>query len=327
LNYEIHPLHFGNLTIWPPFLAAPMAGYTDPLYREILREFGCPYCYTEMISSKGLIQKGPNTLRLLDHSEADRPLAVQIFGEDPEEMFRAVRIVCDSGASFESVDINMGCPARKITSQGAGGALLKDVSRACEIVEAVKSASVVPVSVKMRTGWDKHEDAVDIAERLSSSGADMLVVHGRTVTQGYGGTADWSVISEIASSLDVPVVGNGDIQSPEEGLARLVGSGCSAVMVGRGTLGNPFFWRQLHLIVEAKTAYRPTNVERIEAAQDHLRRAIAANGEGYALKDLKKHLGFYFKGMRGAPAARERISRASSLDEIVTAIEQISSSK
>jgi len=322
---EIYPLHFGNLSIWPPFLAAPMAGYTDPLYREILREAGCPYCYTEMISSKGLIQNGPNTLLLLDHSETDAPLAVQIFGEDPEEISQAIKIVRDSGVVFEAVDINMGCPARKIVSQGAGGALLKDTSRAKEIVEAAKSATSLPVSVKMRTGWDRHEDAFDFAESLVFSGADMLVIHGRTVTQGYAGTADWSVISEIASSLKVPVVGNGDIESPEQGLERLVSSRCSGVMVGRGVLGNPFFWRRLHQILDGKEPCQPTNAERIESARDHLSRAIRANGEGYALKDLKKHLSFYFKGMRGAPVARERINRASSLSDILSAIDEIAS--
>ncbi|MFA6654344.1 MAG: tRNA dihydrouridine synthase DusB [Bacillota bacterium] len=319
---NIHPLRFGDLSIWPPFAAAPMAGYTDAVFRDIQREFGCPLCFTEMVSAKGIIQHNHNTLSLLRHSETDKPLAVQVFGEDPEDMFQAVQIIGNLEFSFEAIDINMGCPARKVTCQGAGGALLKDVSRAVEIVEAVKDAASVPVSVKMRTGWDSHKRACDIANRLAEAGADMLTVHGRTVSQGFSGTSDWSVISNIASSVDIPVVGNGDVKLPEQGLLHLEKGSCSGIMVGRGILGNPFFWRHLNQVLQGAIVNLPDNRERLEAARNHLGRGVEFYGPDKGLVCMKKHLGFYVKGMKGASKIREIIHRASSVDDLMMALEE-----
>ncbi len=324
MNQEIRPLSFGNLSIWPPVAAAPMAGYTDSVYRGILRELGCPYCVTEMISSKGLVQGGQNTWFLLEHSPCDRPLAVQLFGEDPDHMFLAAQKIHSLGLEFEALDINMGCPARKITSQGAGGALLKDVSRAMQIVSAVKAASSLPVSVKMRTGWADSCNATRIAGCLCQAGADMLVVHGRNVAQGYGGKADWGVISQIASSVDIPVVGNGDIGSPEEAICKLTNSGCSGVMIGRGLLGNPFFFQRLIALLDGLQPMKTTGQERIKMAMGHLSRSVKRYGEYHALREMKKHLLFYFKGMKGAPKMRESVNHAGSTGEIIDVLKKAS---
>jgi len=305
-------------------VAAPIAGYTDAVYREILREAGCPYCYTEMVSAKGLVMGGEATFALLEHSEHDRPLAVQLFGSDPQDMSDAVKKIQQTGIEFDAIDINMGCPARKITSQGAGGALLKDVSRAAEIVQAVKSATELPVTVKIRTGWTNSDKAVEIALRLESAGADMLAVHGRTVAQGYGGKADWDVIAQIARSLSIPTVGNGDITCPKQGVALLRESGCAGVMIGRGILGNPFFFTNLHRLLQGKQPETPGCSERFEAAIDHLERAAQRFGDHRAMLELKKHLGFYFKGMKGASKLRVAMHSAKSWAELVDTIKQAS---
>ncbi len=319
------PLRFGHLSIWPPFVAAPIAGYTHSVYREILREFGCPYCYTEMVSAKGLALGGEATTALLEHSEHDRPLAVQLFGSDPGDMLKAVQKIHESGIGFDAVDINMGCPAKKITSQGAGGGLLKDISRAAAIVQAVKSATGLPVSVKIRTGWSDSDNAVEIALRLEAAGADMLAVHGRTVAQGYGGEADWDVISRIAESLSIPVVGNGDVVSPWQGLKRLRESGCSGIMIGRGILGHPFFFRNLHEVLQGVEPKLPDCGERFDVAIDHLERAAHRYGERRAMLELKKHLAFYFKGIKGASKLRVAMNSASSWAELVSAVRHASS--
>lgn len=321
---SLQPLKFGCLSIWPPFVAAPIAGYTDGVYREILREHGCPFCFTEMISAKGLVMGGPATLALVEHSPKDRPLAVQLFGSDPDDMFRAVEKLRLWGCEFDAIDINMGCPARKVTSQGAGGALLKDTSKAVQIVRAVKSASSLPVSAKMRIGWTDASAAFDTAFRLQDAGVDMLVVHGRTVAQGYSGEADWNVISTIAAQLKVPVVGNGDVVSPEEGLARISTSGCSGVMIARGMLGNPFFFENLCELLSGIGITSDKTQVRFEIAKSHLFRAAARYGERRAVLEMKKHLAFYFKGMKGASRLRVTINNSNTLGELCNAIESFS---
>ena len=318
---SFQPLVFGRLSIWPPFIAAPIAGYTDGVYREILREHGCPFCFTEMISAKGLVMGGSATLALLEYSLKDRPLAVQLFGSDPDDMFRAVEKLSLWGCEFDAIDINMGCPARKVTSQGAGGALLKNAPKAVQIVRAVKSASSLPVSAKMRIGWTDASAALDFASRLQDAGADLLVVHGRTVAQGYSGKADWNAISTIAAQLKVPVVGNGDVVSPEEGLARLTLSGCSGVMIGRGILGDPFFFESLIGLLSGIEPAFPNPQVRVEVAKSHLARSAARYGERRAVLEMKKHLAFYFKGTKGASRLRVAINNSNTLDELCDAIE------
>jgi tRNA-dihydrouridine synthase B len=318
------PLRFGHLVIWPPFVAAPFAGYTDGVYREILREFGCPYCYTEMVSAKGLVMGGEATLALLEHSEHDRPLAVQLFGSEPEDISEAIRAIHQADVPFDAVDINMGCPAKKVTSQGAGGALLKDISRAEAMIQAAKSATRLPVSVKIRIGWSGGERAVEIASRLEAAGADMIAVHGRTVAQGYSGEADWGTIARVARSLNIPVVGNGDVTAPRQGLKLLGESGCSGIMVGRGILGNPFFFRSLYQTLRGSEPEPAAAGERFTLAIDHLHRAAQRYGERRAMLELRKHLAFYFKGMKGASKLRTAMNGARSWSELVDTIRHAS---
>ncbi|QUL97762.1 MAG: tRNA dihydrouridine synthase DusB [Candidatus Fermentithermobacillus carboniphilus] len=317
------PLLLGHLSIWPPFVSAPMAGYTDGVFREILREFGCPYCCTEMVSAKGFLLGGDNTLEILEHSPSDRPLAVQLFGEDPEIIARAAAKIQELEYKFDVIDVNMGCPARKITSQGAGGALLKDIPRAQAIVRALKGVSALPVSAKIRLGWDDPGRAVEFAEALYDAGLDLLVVHGRTVSQGYSGRSDWDTISEIARNLPIPVIGNGDVLSPEEALFRLKSSGCSGIMIGRGLLGNPFFFTGLTRFLESgERPPAPSFDEKMSVAAEHFRRAIKRYGERRGLLEMRKHLAFYFKGFRGASRLRELVNREDSPERVLEILEK-----
>ncbi len=304
----MRPLEFGGLSIWPPVLAAPMAGYTGGVYREILREHGCPYCVTEMVSAKGFVLGGDDSAEILEHSPEDRPLAVQLFGYDPEDLARAVRKLEDDGWEFDCIDINMGCPARKITSQGSGGALLKDLSLAADIVRAVKSETRLPVSAKARIGWDNADYVEDMAVALAGAGLDMLVVHGRTVVQGYSGKADWDAIERAARAVDIPVVGNGDVSSAAEAIARLQDPGpVAGVMIGRGMLGNPVIFQDLNRLLEGKDLPPYTPERKMALAAEHFRRSVNKYGPVRGVLDMRKQLAFYFRGIEGAARLRERL--------------------
>ncbi|HHY75349.1 MAG TPA: tRNA dihydrouridine synthase DusB [Firmicutes bacterium] len=318
----ISPLRIGSLQIWPPVMSAPMAGYTGGVYREILREHGCPYSVTEMVSAKGLLFGGDESEEILVHTSQDRPLAVQIFGYEPESMAAAAEMLSRPENGFDVIDINMGCPARKITSQGSGGALLKDVARAAEIVSAVKEASRLPVTVKMRLGWDDPSGAQAFAGEIASAGASLIVVHGRTVSQGYSGKADWNMIEEIAKAVPVPVVGNGDVTSPLEALNILEKGPCAGVMVGRAILGNPVFFEELLALIkgEAPREYSPERKMRL--AKEHFVRSIERYGEKKGLLEMRKQLVYYFRGMKGAARLRELVLRERTPEGVVKLLEE-----
>ncbi|MGE5578418.1 MAG: tRNA dihydrouridine synthase [Bacillota bacterium] len=337
------PLEFGGLSIWPPVLAAPMAGYTGGVYREILREHGCPYCVTEMVSAKGFVLGGDDSAEILEHSPKDRPLGVQLFGYDPEDLARAVRKLEDEGWEFDCIDINMGCPARKITSQGSGGALLKDLRLAAEMVRAVKSETRLPVSAKARIGWDDAEYVEDMAVTLAGAGLDMLVVHGRTVVQGYSGKADWDAIERAARAVDIPVVGNGDVSSaagiiarlgnPNEGgvdggqsdggqsdgtdAGRSSGSAVAGVMIGRAMLGNPVIFEDLGRLLEGQEPLPYTPERKMALAAEHFRRSVDKYGPVRGVLDMRKQLAFYFRGIEGAARLRERLMSEKSPENVL----------
>jgi len=328
---SIKPLAFGGISIWPPVISAPMAGYTGGVYREILREHGCPFCVTEMVSAKGLILGGDDSSEILFHTPKDRPLAVQLFGYDPEDMARAAEKLQsgdwqilgqaegESGTStgapkgstsdsgFDCIDINMGCPARKITSQGSGAALLKDIGRAVAIVEAVKSVSRLPVSAKARIGWSDSRYVADLASKLEEAGLDMLVIHGRTAEQGYSGKADWKAVERAAKSVSIPVVGNGDVSSAAIALEKISQGIVSGVMVGRAMLGNPVFFEDLERLLNGDVPVGYTAERKMALAADHFKRSVQRYGEVRGVLDMRKQLCFYFRGIEGAARLRERL--------------------
>ncbi len=324
MSNSLKPLVFGNLRIWPPIIQAPVAGYTGSVYRQILREHGCPYCYTEMISSKGLVLGGDNSKKLLVHPVEDKPLAVQIFGNEPFFMEAAVKMLQQFVAGrFEAIDINMGCPARKIAGAGSGGGLLANLSLAEEIIRAVKGVSRVPVTVKTRLGWDGTQDPCKIASRIEAAGADMLVIHGRTVHQGYSGKADWDALLKVAQSVSIPVVGNGDIAGAREAVSKASSKGIAGVMVGRAALGNPFLFSQCLAFAGGETPAAVTTKGKMEVAKDHFSRTLKAFGERQGLLEMRKHLAFYLRGIKGASALRDRINKESSPQGVIGILDEV----
>ncbi len=298
----------GGVRLMNPLVLAPMAGVSDAPFRRICKEMGCALVYTEMISGMALVYRNRRTLDMLHVSEDEHPIAIQLFGSDPRVMASAARIVMDGGADV--IDINMGCPVPKIVNNGEGSALMRDPERAWAIVAAVRQAVDVPVTVKIRKGWDDSSvNAVEFAKGCVDAGADGVAVHGRTREQGYSGDADWNIIAQVAHAVDVPVIGNGDVISAENSFEMLESTGCAGVMIGRGALGNPWIFRDcLHYLATGMHLPQPQPRDRISMALRHLDDAVDLKGEKVAVREMRKHMAWYIKGLRGAARIREAIN-------------------
>ncbi len=305
LGFDVAQVRIDN-----PLVLAPMAGVCDASFRRICKEMGCGLVYTEMISAMALVYDNRRTLEMLEIFDDERPVAVQLFGSDPDVMARAAITVERLGADI--LDINMGCPAPKIVRGGEGAALMCRPGLAWEIVRAVRAACGVPVTVKIRKGWDEETaNAVEFAVGCVDAGADAVAVHGRTRAQGYSGAADWSVIARVAQAVPVPVLGNGDVDSPEGAARMLEETGCAAVMVGRGALGNPWILRRaLQYLSTGQLLPEPEPRERITMALRHLKDVAAYKGDEVAASQMRKHLAWYIRGLRGAARVREAIMAA-----------------
>jgi len=271
---------------------------------------GCGLVYTEMISDLALLYSNQKTLEMLDIGGEPRPIAVQIFGSRPEEMARAAQLVEQAGATI--IDINMGCPAPKIVKNNEGAALMRNPELAGRIVEAVCQAVKIPVTVKMRKGWDENSvNVLEVASIVEAAGARAVTVHGRTRSQMYSGKADWRIIAAVKSRLRIPVIGNGDIWTPQDAKRMLDETGCDAVMIGRGSLGNPWIFRRVvHYLETGELLPEPTAAERIQMAKRHLDLLLAEKGEYIAVREMRKHAAWYVKGLREATRLREEINKA-----------------
>ena len=286
-------------------LLAPMAGISNLPFRLIARSFGCALAFTEMISANGIIRKSDRTLEYLRTCADDNPLGAQIFGADPEIMAEAACIVANHGVDL--IDINMGCPVKKVIKAGAGAILMKDPDRVSKIIRAVKKAVRIPVTVKIRSGWTRSSiNAVEIARVAEKSGADAIIVHGRTADQGFGGVADWKVIAEIKKKVHIPVIGNGDIWQPQDAIRMLQETSCDAVMVGRGALGNPWIFKG---IVQACSGqikdFLPNLDERQKVIKKHWEMETGYIGVKLANKNFRKHLLWYTKGLESSTRFRQ----------------------
>ena len=305
LGFDIAGVRIAN-----PLVLAPMAGVCDAPFRRICKEMGCGLVYTEMISAMALVYDNHRTLEMLRIFDDERPVAVQLFGSDPDVMARAAAAVERLGADI--LDINMGCPAPKIVRSGEGAALMCRPELAWEIVRAVRAACDIPVTVKIRKGWDEETaNAEEFAMGCVDAGADAVAVHGRTRAEGYSGVADWSIIARTARVVPAPVLGNGDVDSPEAAARMLDETGCAAVMVGRGALGNPWvFRRALSFISTGRLLPEPEPGERIAMAMRHLKDVAAFKGDETAASQMRKHLAWYMRGLKGAARVREAIMAA-----------------
>ena len=291
-----------------PLVLAPMAGVTDKTYRKIVRNHNCGLLYTEMISTKGLIYGNDKTEDMIDIDSDQHPISVQIFGNDPLEFGRVLDLVQSKGADF--IDINMGCPALKVVKNCEGAALMKDFKRAESIIREVVSKSSIPVTIKIRKGWDDNNVvAVEFAQMAEAAGVQGIAIHGRTREQLYSGQADWEIIKEIKNKVNVVVIGNGDIFEPKDAKEMLDYTGCDGVMIGRGVMGNPWIFSSSYsLLKTGEELPLPTNQHKIDTAIMHLKEHVAYKGEYQGVRQMRKHLGWYLKAMPNAAEIKVSIN-------------------
>ncbi len=318
-------LYIGNIPIENRVISAPLAGVTDKAYRILAREFGCGLVFSEMISDMGLIYQQKRTARIADTEDEKGPVVMQIFGSDPEHMAQGAGILEGMGAKI--IDINMGCPTPKIIRNGEGSALLNDLPRARQIIRGVVQAVQVPVTVKMRKGWnDEDTSCIELAGIAEQEGASAVILHPRSRMQYFSGHSDWNMIRCLKQNLRIPVIGNGDIWKAEDAVQMINETGCDAVMIGRGALGNPFLFRETVALLENGTKIAPpTREERLQTALYHLELAIKYKGEPVAVREMRKHLSWYIKGMQGAARLREELNRAVTQDEIRSILSRVGS--
>lgn len=305
----------GNIEIENQVVCAPLAGVSDKAYRIIIKEMGAGAVYTEMISDKALVYRNKKTFDLMDTSGEKDPIAVQIFGRDPETLGKAAKIMVDKGAKW--IDFNMGCPAPKVVKNGEGSALMREPDVAYRAVDALVNAVEVPVTVKLRKGFHDDETTVGpIAAKIGTLGVAAIAVHGRTREQYYAGQADWDCISDVVSRVSVPVIGNGDIQKPEDARRMLERTGCTAVMIGRGAFGNPWLVRQNIQVLSGEEPYFPSMEEKVAMAKRHLRLACEFKGERIAVREMRKQLAWYIKNGRCAAHYRDIINQTEKVEEL-----------
>lgn len=308
-------MNIGNIELSAPLALAPMAGITDLPFRLICRRLGCGMTVSEMVSAKGLLYKNVKTTEMLRIDDGERPTAIQLFGSVPAELAEAARMVEASGADM--IDFNMGCPVPKIVNNGEGSALMKNPHLAHDILAAMVKAVKIPVTVKFRAGWDdNNRNAVEIARAVEAAGVSAVAVHGRTRQQFYEGKADWSIIADVKQAVKVPVFGNGDIFTVADGLRMLEQTGCDGLMIGRGADGNPWLFTALAAALRGEPLPQPPSLkERLAQAAEHLEMLIAYKNEVVAVKEMRRHISAYLKGMPHAAEFRGRFHKVDTQEQ------------
>lgn len=315
-------MRLGNIELEVPLALAPMAGITDLPFRVLCRELGCGFTVSEMVSAKGLLYNNSKTFEMLRIDEAERPTAIQLFGSDPHELARAAEIVEKAGADM--IDFNMGCPVPKVVNNGDGSALMKNPELAYEILARMADAVKIPVTVKFRSGWsDKSINAVEIARKAEKAGVAAVAVHARTREQYYTGKADWSVIRNVKQAVGIPVFGNGDIKSAADGARMLTETGCDGLMVGRGADGNPWLFAELRAMLLGKELPQAVQLtERFAMIIRHLEMLIAFKGEIVAVKEMRRHINAYIKGLPHAAEYRAKFNQIESEEDCKTMLQE-----
>ncbi|NTV50041.1 MAG: tRNA dihydrouridine synthase DusB [Geobacteraceae bacterium] len=319
----LKPLIIGSLVLQHNVVLAPLAGITNLPFRLICRKAGASLAYTEMVSVNGLVREGIKTLALLKSSSGDRPLGIQLFGDKPSDLAEAARMIEGYG---DLLDINMGCPVRKVVGTGAGSALLQEPLKIAAIIRAVRAATTLPLTIKIRSGWHCGDNVFqEVGHIAEAEGCDAVTLHPRSRSLMFSGQADWAHLRELKSSLSIPVLGSGDLFTPEDCLRMFKETGCDGVMIARGALGSPWIFRQVLELQQSGGYTAVSTAERAATIEDHLGLFIEERGEAIAIREIKKHIGWYAKGFAGASDIRRSANSAGSVRDILELTERIRS--
>lgn len=308
----------GNVEIKNQVVLAPMAGISNSAYRTIIKEMGCGLIYAEMVSDKAVQYRNQKTIDMLHMTDYERPIAQQIFGSDKESFVVAAKYIYET-MKPDIIDINMGCPVPKVALRAqAGSALLKDVSKVYDIVEAVVKSVPIPVTVKIRSGWDSnHINAVEVAQAVEKAGAKAIAIHARTRSQGYSGKADWKIIKQVKEAVAIPVIGNGDIQTCYDAERMLKETGCDAIMIGRGVLGNPWLIRDcVDYLEKGKPSLSVMPKEKLDMMIRHLDLLLVTKPEKVAILEMRSHVAWYLKRIKGTSELKNQIFKTKSAEEL-----------